>query len=179
MDLEARSQPAFFSALDGVFRGVHFSDADGLVIVSDCDDSELHDPAHDRLESRSPRCRLCKARAIIERARSQLRPRQRRAALRVAIGLAVPAIEAWYLVGNNHQIGEAAWKAGLAANQPPFTRANLKRLVYGTDRPSLELETERAVAEARRIIANMKAIEDAFPAGFGLMSQEIKSWKAS
>ena len=66
---------------------------------------------------------------------------------------------------------------GLAARRPPFTRPNLKKLVYGTERPSLELETERAIAEARRIIGNMQAIETAFPAGFGVMAQEIRSWK--
>ena len=67
---------------------------------------------------------------------------------------------------------------GLAAGQPPFTRPQLKKLVYGTDRPSLELETDRAEKEARRIIRDIKAIENQFPVGFGLMAQEIRSWKA-
>jgi len=52
----------------------------------------------------------------------------------------------------------------------------LKKLVYGTGRPSLERETECAVTEARRLIKNMKMIESAFPAGFGLMAAEIRSW---
>jgi len=48
LDLEAHSVPKFFSALDGVFRGVHYnSDAEGLVLVVDCDDTELHEsPRH-------------------------------------------------------------------------------------------------------------------------------------
>ena len=96
----------------------------------------------------------------------------------MAIGLTVPAIEAWYLVGKEHQVGEAAWIVGLAAGKRPFTRPHLKKLVYGTDRPSLELETECAVKEARRIIRDMKAIETNFPIGFGLMAQEIRSWAA-
>ncbi len=49
--------------------------------------------------------------------------------------------------------------------------------VYQTERPSLEIETECAVKEARRIIQTIKVIEDAFPAGFGLMANEIRSWK--
>jgi hypothetical protein len=53
----------------------------------------------------------------------------------------------------------------------------LKELVYGTDRPSLEHETACAVAEARRIIGDLPAIESAFPAGFGLMAREIRSWR--
>jgi len=89
----------------------------------------------------------------------------------------VPSIEAWYLVGREHEVGEAAWLAGLAGGRLPFTRPQLKQLVYGTDRPSLELETQRAVEEARRIIGNIKRIEDAFPVGFGLMAAEIRSWK--
>src|SRR5437667_11733579 len=66
MDLEAHSVPGFFSALDGVFRGVHYnSDAEGLVLVVDCDDTDLHDPAHDTPGTSGERCRLCKARKII------------------------------------------------------------------------------------------------------------------
>jgi hypothetical protein len=178
-DLEARPVPAFFSALDAVFRGVHYnSDAEGLVVVVDCDDTELHDAAHDEPKGSAEKCRLCQARKIITQAQNQVKPRQGRPGLKVAIGLAVPAIEAWYLVGKNHQVGEAAWKVGLEARRPPFTRPQLKKLVYGTDIPSLELETEHALNEARRIIQNMKAIETAFPAGFGLMAQEIRSWTA-
>jgi hypothetical protein len=37
-------------------------------------------------------------------------------------------------------------------------------------------ETQRAVAETRRIINNWKALEDAFPSGFGSMAREIRSW---
>src|SRR5438045_725232 len=86
MDLEAHTIPGFFSALDGVYRGVHYnSDADGLVIVIDCDDSELHEVSH-----QLPRdnCRLCRARKIINKAQSHVKPRQHHAALKVAIGLA-------------------------------------------------------------------------------------------
>ena len=98
--------------------------------------------------------------------------------MKVAIGLTVPTIEAWYLVGKTHEVGEAAWITGLASGRAPFARPQLKRMVYETDRPSLELETAVAVREARRIIANLPAIESAFPMGFGLMANEIRSWKS-
>lgn len=179
MDLEAHSVPGFFGALDGVFRGVHYnSDAEGLVVVVDCDNTELHDPAHDMPGQALENCRFCRIRKIIAKAQNQLKTRQNRPELKVAIGLAVPAIEAWYLVGKNHQVGEAAWTAGLTANRRPFTGPQLKKLVYGTDRPSLERGTECALAEARQIIRDTKAIEVAFPAGFGLMAREIRSWRA-
>jgi hypothetical protein len=179
MDLEAHGVTSVLRGLDGVFRGVHYnSDADGLVIVIDSDDTELHDPAHEAPDRAAEDCRLCQARKIISRARNQLKPRRGRPPLKVALGLAVPAIEAWYLVGKEHQVGEPAWRAGLASGRPPFTRPRLKELVYPTSRPSIEVLTECAVREARRIIADMKAIERAFPVGFGLMAREIRSWVA-
>src|SRR5438128_10665418 len=93
MDLEAHSVPAFFSALDGVFRGVHYnSDAEGLVIVVDSDDKDLHSAAHDS-SGGSENCRYCQVRKIIDRARNQLKPVAGRSGLKVTIGVAVPAIE--------------------------------------------------------------------------------------
>jgi len=177
IDVQARSLGSFFSALDGVFRGLHLnSDAEGLVIVADSDDSDLHELDYDKAENE--RCRFCKIRRIIGRAQSQLKARRGRTELKVAIGLAVPAIEAWYLVGENHEVGEAQWKQALSSDRLAFSRPQLKNLVYGTDRPSLEHETDCAVAEARRIIADPQAIESAFPIGFGLTAQAIRSWKS-
>jgi hypothetical protein len=37
---------------------------------------------------------------------------------------------------------------------------------------------ECAVTEARRIIKRIEMVETAFPAGFGLMAQQIRSWAA-
>jgi hypothetical protein len=129
LDLEAHSVPGFFSARDGVLRGVHYhSDAEGLIVVVDSDDTDVHSPADDGPKGCGDRCRLCHARKIIDRAQEQLTSRPGRERLKVAIGLAVPAIEAWYLVGKEHQVGEAAWQTGRAANRPPFTRAQFKKL---------------------------------------------------
>lgn len=173
MDLQGHGVTGVLTALDGIFRGVHYnSDAEGLVIVVDCDDTDLHEPEHDEPGRAADKCRYCEVRKILARAQAQLKPRQGRPALKVAVGLAVPAIEAWYLVGKEHQVGEAACKDGRAR----LDRRKLKKLVYGTDRPSLELETQRAVEEARRVSHNLPAIETAFPVGFGLMAREIRSW---
>jgi hypothetical protein len=178
MDLQAHGVTGVLHSLDGVLRGVHYnSDADALVVVVDCDDTELHQDSHDAIAGGVARCRLCHLRTIVARARNQLKPRKDRPNLKIAIGLTVPAIEAWYLVGKNHEVGEAAWITGCAANKRPFTRQRLKQIVYGTDRPSLELETKCAVAEARRIVSNMAAIELAFPVGFGKLATEIRSWQ--
>ena len=110
MDLEAHSVPGFFAALDGVYRGVHYnSDAEGLIVVVDADDSPLHGEAHDAPGVWEQECRFCEIRKIIQRTGNQLKPRQGRSALKVAWGVAVPSIEAWYLAGKNHQVGEAAF----------------------------------------------------------------------
>jgi hypothetical protein len=176
-DLEAHGVTGVFSALNTVFRGLHFrSDAEGLVVVVDCDNEELHRPAHDEPGGAVETCRLCRARRMIAQAQNQLRPIPGRSKLKVAIGLAVPAIEAWLLVGKDPQVGEAAWLAGLTSGKPPFNPEQLKKLVYVKDRPSRELQIECAEREARRIIQNLQAIENAFPAGFGSMSREIRSW---
>jgi hypothetical protein len=177
MDLETRGVPQFFRALDGAFRGVHFnSDAEALVVVVDSDDTELHEPSHEKADGASDSCRFCQVRKVIAHARGRLRPRQYGPELKVAIGLAVPTIEAWYLVGRDHEVGEPAWKVGLQEGRTPFSRPELKKLVYGTDRPSLETETDCATREARRVIGNIAAIEIAFPNGFGLMAREMRSW---
>jgi hypothetical protein len=178
MALAGHGVTSVFSALDGLFRGVYYnSDAEGLVVAVDCNASELHDPAHDDPGPASDDCRLCRARKIIGKARRQLKSRPDRPHLKVAVGLAVPAIEAWYFVGTRHEVGEQTWRTRLEEKRDPSTRKKLKELMYGTTRPSLELETELAVREARRIIQNIEIIEKAFPVGFGSMAAEIRSWK--
>lgn len=178
MDLAATGVTDVLGTLSTVIRAIHFnSSAEALVVVLDGDDTELHELAHEAPGGASLRCRLCELRKIVLNTRSRLKPRPGKSELKIALGLAIPAIEAWYLVGNNHQVGEAAWRVGQANRKPPFTRPKLKELVYGTTRPSVEIETECGVREARRIIGSLNSIETAFPIGFGLMAKEIRSWK--
>ena len=174
VDLQAHGFGGLLKSLGAVFRGLYYhSDADALVIVLDSDDTALHDRSHDDLPAGGENCRLCEARAIIKLAKKRMKSMPARADLKVAIGLAVPAIEAWYLAGRDHQVGESAC---LQHGRSVYTRHKLKQLVYGSDRAAQEMMTECAVREARRIIANLKCIEDAFPAGFGSMAQEMRTW---
>ena len=72
MDLQAHGATSVLSALDGVVRGVHYnSDAEGLVVVVDCDDTELHDLTHDA-PGGGEHCRLCQIRKIIAQARKRV-----------------------------------------------------------------------------------------------------------
>lgn len=94
------------------------------------------------------------------------------------MGLAVPAIEAWYLAGLDPHVTETAWIVGMQSRRPPFTKAKLKQDVYGTDRPSLALETECAVKQARRLAepGNLELLEKNFPGGFGALAGDVRSW---
>jgi hypothetical protein len=74
---------------------------------------------------------------------------------------------------------EAQWKLAVTEKRTLFTKPQLKAMVYESERPSLERETEYAVTEARRIAQDIHVIEQAFPAGFGLMAEEIRSWRTA
>jgi hypothetical protein len=180
MPLNGRGVPDFFIALDGVFRGIHYlSDAEGLVIVVDSDESVVHNSGHDKPGASEEQCRLCKVRKIIANAQNTLKPRQNRAALKVAIGVAVPAIEAWYLTGINHQVGEAAWLTKTTDGRHLVQKKQLKRELYQTEDPPLNVAMECAVREATRLAADLQPVENVFPNGFGLMANEIRTWMSS
>jgi hypothetical protein len=114
MSLEAHGCTGVLSALDGVIKGLHYhSDAEALVVVVDCNGTEAHSATHDKPDNSADDCRLCQARKIAAKARGRLSKRPAGPALKIAIGLAVPAIEAWYLFGKDHAVGEAAWHVAL------------------------------------------------------------------
>ena len=177
-DLDGHSVPAFFNVLDGIIRGVHYnSDAEGLVLVVDSDDSPIHIEAHDSPGSEDDECRFCRTRKIVANARKRLKSIPGRSPVKVAIGLAVPALEGWLMVGKNHQVKESAWVANSSGGRGPFTRQQLKEMVYKANQNSWEDITKRAVEEATRFSADIQALVRAFPMGFGLMEREIRSWK--
>ena len=108
----------------------------------------------------------------------QFRPRQGYAPLKIALGLAVPQIEAWYLAGSDPHVSEAAWIVGVESGKPPYTGDSLKRQLYGTEQPLISLETERATQEAEWIVREEKLalLEQHFPGGFGALAADVRSW---
>ena len=60
--------------------------------------------------------------------------------LRIAVGLAIPCIEAWYRCGIDATVTEANWLVALRERQFPYDNSRLKALVYGSDRVSLATE---------------------------------------
>lgn len=174
--LRARGWPSVAQVLPSIIRYLHFNtDAEGLVVVVDSDDSVVHTPAHDAPDYFHPHCRMCQLRAVFRQTTKKLPPAHGRARVMRGVGIAVPAVEAWYLCGRDDQVTEGAWRSGLETASPPFTRAQLKYRIYGTDRPSLQLETERALAEVRRHRHDLRRLENDFPS-FAALSHDLRGW---
>ena len=176
--LRARGWPSVEQVLPSVLRYLHFNtDADGLVVVVDSDDSPGHTAEHEAPGYHHPFCRICRLRAVFRRALKNLPPAHGRERVLRAVGLAVPAIEGWYLCGRDTSVTEAAWVNGQAAGRPPYTRRELKWRVYGTERPPLPLEIRRAVQEVSRHQGDLRRLENDFPQGFGAFARDLRSWQ--
>ncbi|MBA3850059.1 MAG: hypothetical protein C0502_08690 [Opitutus sp.] len=178
--LRARGWPSVEQVLPPILRHLHFhTDARGLVVVVDSDDSPVHTAVHEAPGYHHPACRICRLRAVFRRTMKNLPPARGRHAPLRAVGLAVPAIEAWLLCGRDPQVTEAAWLAGQERGVQPYTRRELKARVYGTMRPSLPLEIQRAVEEVSRHRGDMRRLENDFPNGFGALVRDLRAWKNS
>jgi hypothetical protein len=175
--LRARGWPNVAQVLPAVLRHLHFNtDADGLVVVVDADDSVVHTAEHEAPGFFHPQCRLCQLRSVFRKTQKRFPPAHGRGRVLRAIGLAVPAIEAWYLCGQDPQVTELAWLEGQAQGAPPYTRRDLKWRVYGTDRPGLAFEIQRAVECVRRHQRDARRLEADFPHGFGALARDLRTW---
>src|SRR5208282_3486754 len=117
-------------------------------------------------------------RTVADEVLSKVRPRSGQGALKVAIGLAVPTIEAWLLCGVDSHVTEAAWINALKDRRGnmPYSKSSLKHQVYGTSHPSLPLETERMKQAATRLSQDLSSLERLFPGGFGPLLKSLKAW---
>jgi hypothetical protein len=175
--LRARGWPSVEQVLPAIVRHLHFNtDADGLVVVCDTDDSPVHTAAHEAPGYFHPLCRVCRLRTAFRRTTKNLPPARGRTRVLRAIGVCVPAIEAWLLCGRDTSITEQAWIDGQASGVLPYTRRDLKWRVYGTERPSLQHETTRAVQEVTRHRGDLRRLENDFPNGFGALARDLRSW---
>jgi hypothetical protein len=177
--LRARGWPSVEQVLPAILRHLYFNtDAEGLVVVVDADDSVVHNAAHEAPAYHHPGCRICRLRRVFRRVFKNLPPARGRQRVLRAVGLAVPAIEAWYLCGRDTSITEAAWTDGQLNGRPPYTRRELKWRVYGTERPTLPHEIKRAVQEVTRHHGDVRRLENDFPQGFGALARDLRSWRA-
>ncbi len=176
--LRARGWPSVEQVLPAILRHLYFhSDADGLIVAVDSDDTVVHTDAHEEPGFHHAQCRLCRLRAVFRRTLKNLPPRRTGRVLR-AVGLAVPALEAWLLCGRADGVTEAQWLAGQENGQEPYTRHELKERVYGTSRPSLSWEIRCALEELARHRGDFRRMENDFPGGFGALARDLRSWGA-
>ncbi|PYS01877.1 MAG: hypothetical protein DMG16_10855 [Acidobacteria bacterium] len=169
--IRSRGWPAVLNTLPAVIRQLHYTEsADGLIVVADSDDTPLHETHHD--SEASVDCRLCQLRKKAVDVLSDLPA----ATFKVAIGIAVPAIEAWYLFPTDARLTESTWRQHLGSGPRPDIRRNLKKKVYGTELPSQTVENQRAEDAAKQLISNLHLFEQHFPNGFGPLAQALRSW---
>ncbi len=172
--LRARGWPSVAQILPAVVRHLHFNtEADLLVVGVDADDSVVHGEAHEKPGYFHPHCRLCHLRAVFRQTVKKLPPARGRDRVLRAVGVAVPAIEAWYLCGRDETVSEEAWVLGQQIARMPYTRRELKARVYGTERPTLALETEKALVEVRRLARDPRRLENDFP-GFRHLAEDLR-----
>jgi hypothetical protein len=175
--LRARGWPNVAQVLPAILRHLHFNtDVEGLVVVVDADDSVVHTADHEAPGYYHPQCRLCQLRGIFHRTQRRFPRLHGRDRLVRAVGLAVPAIEAWYLCGQDPQVSELTWTEGRGRGVVPYTRRELKWRVYGTDRPSLGFEIQRALECVRRHRHDPRRLEADFPQGFGALARDLRRW---
>jgi hypothetical protein len=172
--LRARGWPNVVQLLPAVIRHLHFNtDADTLVVTCDSDDSVVHTPAHDAPDFFHPQCRMCQLRAVFRQTTKKLPPAHGRPRIWRAIGVAVPALEAWLLCGRDAEVGEAAWIAAQQSGATRYNRRELKWRVYGTDRPTLPHEIHCALKEIQRHARDTRRLEYDFP-GFEALARDLR-----
>lgn len=171
----ARGWPNVAQLLPSVIKHLHFNtNADALVVVVDSDDSVVHGVEHDRPGYFHPHCRMCQLRAVFRQTMKRLPAANGRERMLRVVGVAVPAIEAWYLCGRDEHVTEQAWVDGQERGRLPYTRAELKWRVYGTDRPSLPHEIVCAMREVERQRRDLRRLENDFP-GFAALAADLRA----
>ncbi len=178
--LRHRGWPAVRTVLPVVLKELHYhTEAEGFVLIVDSNGATPHSSSHEQPNASDPNCRLCQLRRITDETLGKVRPRTNGTTLKIALGLAVPAIEGWLLCGVDSHVTEAAWINGLKENRRdrmPYTKKGLKHQLYGTSHPSLVLETEKMKAAATRLSADLTAIQNLFPGGFGPLVKSLRAW---
>lgn len=169
--LQTRGWHAVRNTLSAIANNLHYrTDADGLVVVVDSN--------HTYLSKADPKNRLHEFQGLAQRCRESFRPLPGgRIPLKIAVGVAAPAIEAWWLCQSHPHISELAWEKGLEAKRDPYSKQELKRQLYGSEFYPLEVMTRKMTEAAHAISSDLTSLERAFPHGFGSLAKELRRWR--
>lgn len=175
--LRPEGWPSVLNLLPTIIRFLHYnSDAEGLVLVVDSDESAIHDEAHEIPGSEEVECRMCQLNSVARREFGRLRPVPSRVTIKLAIGLAVPAIEAWFQCGLDPHVNEATWRRKLLGERITYDKRSLKYAAYGSDRAPTFAREHIARQAAERFAENTVLGEQLFPGGFGCFVRDLRSW---
>ena len=97
--LRTRGWPSVLHVIPAVLSHLHYqTHAEALVVVADANHSPMHRATHEQPVGIDSTCRLCQLRQRVEQTQNRLRsvPGRQPQVIQTAIGMAVPAIEAWY-----------------------------------------------------------------------------------
>jgi hypothetical protein len=169
-----RSWPNLAQNLGSIARAVYFNfDAAALLVVADSDGAPIR-----RKPNGEGRAEFLE-RLLVE-ALADLVPRPRgQSPLLTAVGMPAPAIEAWLLAGKLEWATEDACAEAARKGKSVPMKREMKRILYGTERPSLQLEIEHMRIEARRLSHDLTLLEQRFPSGFFPMAQAIRNWRST
>ncbi|HKG47540.1 MAG TPA: hypothetical protein VKB02_12475 [Pyrinomonadaceae bacterium] len=169
--------PQVLQLIPSILKALHYyTDAEGIAVVVDSDSSPVHLLEQPRDQECHSECRICLLRNTLRTSLSRVSSVPNRATIKTAVGLAVPAIEAWYRCGLDAHVNEARWSGSLAGEKIHFTKRSLKVDVYGSDQPSLRAETTTAVEAAHRLVHNIEQLGQLFPSGFGCLMADVRGW---
>lgn len=165
---QTRGWPAVADQLPVVIRSTYFrTNAPLLVVVADGNGSSL-DP-------RDPTNRLTRLREIA--ARCQPQGRADRPNLQVALGIAYPCIEAWWLAPLFADVSEKSWAQRTAAGAAQYSKQDLKRRLYGQEFPGIPHATTRMQNGAKRTAAALIETRARFPFGLGSLLADLENWR--
>ncbi|MBS3733852.1 MAG: hypothetical protein KGY99_02890 [Phycisphaerae bacterium] len=161
-----------------IYKSLYYGwQADGLIVVVDSNASAIH-AATTADDCGQGDCRLCLARRALRNAAGAVDQTAGRKPLHWAVGLAVPAIEAWCLCAPDNNVSENTWIQGMEAGQKPYTRRELKRRLYGPQ-PWPEGHTVHAIQAAMETVTdNVALLLSKFPVGFGALRSDLSQWGA-
>lgn len=176
--IRSRGWPSVRTQLPTIIKYLHFrTNADGLIVVADSNSEPVSQVNEKGTRVPHSDSRLVKLTSVASTTLGALGSRPAGTGLRIAVGVAVPAIEAWYRFGIDAHVNEATWERGMQNGSCPYTKHGLKQDVYGTTFPQIAHETECAEAHARRLAENLESLERQFPIGFGLFVAELRNWR--
>ncbi|MCH7848787.1 MAG: hypothetical protein IIB53_10540 [Planctomycetes bacterium] len=160
-----------------IILDLHYSGADGFVFVGDSDSTPPHIASHDQLDEVPEDCRLCEIRRLARSLIETLPARSGQPQLKVAVGIATPAIEAWLLSGLDANCTEAWFREEQARGRlSRQTRRNLKIRKYGSLEASAGIKLQRTLENAHRIARDIEQLEQRFQFGFGHLRNDLAQW---